>query len=574
MKTGQVESSNENTGLSAASGKSGLIVQRKLTIGAVNNPLEHEADALADTVMRMPEPNFIQRKCPHCEDEEAQRKPLTSFIQKKESATSNTASDSAHSQIQATKGGGSTMAANTKSFMESRFGTDFSNVRIHSGSYASQLSKKLNAQAFTVGNDIYFNDGKFSPGSSAGKRLLAHELTHTIQQNGGNRIKQPATENISVAAKPHIAKFTDDAHRIIDEAALTGGGFSKEQIAAIEKGNKLRDYSQLPRIGNAVLLCDPGTFGGYGQDDHFDNYIWDKDKKQWRDRSFAANQRAGLAEANVRGSDPIAHIKAKFSSFITIGGNDAGLEELGNGFHAVEDFFAHSNFVELINEDFRFGHDLLTGSVPGTTSVSLLHTLGDVSAKESAAYYKAQAEKAKAGTDNLSHANIAKDHLGDRNHIQARRLAALIVQDISRDLLQILKSPRPERLKLLQSVVFAKIDRYLGYPDVVNDAWWIKLTADDNGVIDQLLSKAQKETPATVNQCVLSPLRNLEASKDSNMKIILGAAIPVNVFGHHGFVQVGGGLVTPFDPNNSTITPTKNDAKTSGFIGGQITIPL
>jgi hypothetical protein len=74
------------------------------------------------------------------------------------------------------------MPVNTKTFMESRFGADFSGVRIHSGGYASQLSGELNAQAFTVGNDIYFNNGKFSPDSSDGKHLLAHELTHTIQQ--------------------------------------------------------------------------------------------------------------------------------------------------------------------------------------------------------------------------------------------------------------------------------------------------------------------------------------------------------------------------------------------------------
>src|ERR1044072_1291138 len=64
-----------------------LIIQTKLTVGATDDPLEHEADAMADKVMRMPEQNFIQRKCAQCEEEEkAQRKPLTSsFIQKQSS---------------------------------------------------------------------------------------------------------------------------------------------------------------------------------------------------------------------------------------------------------------------------------------------------------------------------------------------------------------------------------------------------------------------------------------------------------------------------------------------------------
>ena len=164
-----------------------LPIKRNLSIGAVDDPMEYEADAMADTVMRMPEPNLIQRKCTHCAEEEVQRKPLASFVQRKEKEDGNTISDATHNQVEATRGGGSAMPANTKTFMESRFGIDFSNVRIHSGGYASQLSNQLNAQAFTLNNDIYFNSGKFSPEFSEGKHLLAHELTHTIQQSGNAR---------------------------------------------------------------------------------------------------------------------------------------------------------------------------------------------------------------------------------------------------------------------------------------------------------------------------------------------------------------------------------------------------
>jgi hypothetical protein len=521
--------------------------------------------------------NFIQKKCGHCAQEEkinskSWAASVTPFIQTK-SAGAGIVADALANQINTSRGSGSTMDSSTRSFMEKRFGADFSNVNIHHNEEAVQMNRSLNAQAFTVGNDIYFNAGKYSPNDAGGKHLLAHELTHVVQQSGKNKSEQSSAENFSLTANLYVARFTDDAHHIIDEAGLAGGGFTEEQRKGIERGNKLRDYSQLPRIGNAILLCNPGKFGGYAQDDHFDNYIWDKDKNEWRDRSLAANQRAGIVDASVRGSDPIAHIKAKLSSFVHAGLTDAGLEDLGNAFHAVEDFFAHSNFIELINNDFRFGHELITGSVPGTASVSLLHTAEDVSTKESAAYYKAKGEEAKRNTDILSHANIAKDHLGDRNHLQARRLAALVVQDLSRDLLQIVKSPEADRIKLLASVVFTKIDRYLKFPDAANDAWWIKLSDTDNGVIDQLINKAQRETPATVNQCFLSPLRNLEASKDSNMKIILGGAIPVKLWGNHGFLQAGAGLITPLDLSNSTITSRTND-KPAWFVGAQLTFLL
>jgi len=182
-------------------------IQRKLTIGSPNDQLEDEADSMADKVVSTPEtdfiqrkwanceeeeklqrkphpfPSFIQKKCSRCEEEEkAQRKPLASFIQKKSEANNNVVSDAVSSQIQSTKAGGIKMPEATRSFMESRFGADFSNVNIHTGSDASLLSNQLSAQAFTISSDIYFNEGKYQPESFEGKKLLAHELTHVIQQ--------------------------------------------------------------------------------------------------------------------------------------------------------------------------------------------------------------------------------------------------------------------------------------------------------------------------------------------------------------------------------------------------------
>ena len=114
-----------------------LPIQFKLAIGSPDDPLEHEADAMADTIMRMPEQNFIQRKCSHCDEEEKlQRKPLASYIQRKESSSGIVASDAVSNQINATKGGGSNMDSHTQSFMQSRFGADFSDVKIHTGSEA------------------------------------------------------------------------------------------------------------------------------------------------------------------------------------------------------------------------------------------------------------------------------------------------------------------------------------------------------------------------------------------------------------------------------------------------------
>src|SRR6185295_13584033 len=107
-----------------------------------------------------------------------------SFIQRKESGQNVAAGDAISDKINSTKGSGSTLDRDTKGFMESRFGSDFSAIKIHTGNEAAEMSRHIQAKAFTAGNDIYFNEGQYQPGSNSGKHLLAHELTHTLQQSG------------------------------------------------------------------------------------------------------------------------------------------------------------------------------------------------------------------------------------------------------------------------------------------------------------------------------------------------------------------------------------------------------
>lgn len=76
----------------------------------------------------------------------------------------------------------------TRSFMEERFGHDFSRVRVHSGETAEQSARDVNAKAYTVGSDLVFARDKYAPHTIAGKQLIAHELVHVVQQSGANRI--------------------------------------------------------------------------------------------------------------------------------------------------------------------------------------------------------------------------------------------------------------------------------------------------------------------------------------------------------------------------------------------------
>jgi hypothetical protein len=153
------------------------VIQRKLSIGSPNDVYEQEADAMADRVVSMGDyqnavqhsGSLVQRKCAACEEESnLQMKPLSEnispLIQKKISnSEAGIASSSLAQQINSTKGSGQVMDKSTKHFMESRFGADFSEVKIHTDSQAVQMSKDLNAQAFTVGSNIYFNEGKYDP---------------------------------------------------------------------------------------------------------------------------------------------------------------------------------------------------------------------------------------------------------------------------------------------------------------------------------------------------------------------------------------------------------------------------
>ncbi len=170
---------NQSDG-SIADIKPAVYFQPTLTVGSPNGALEHEADTIAEQVMRMQEENFIQRKAVN--REKGQKK---NTILRKEGAENSdmSVSSSFASSLYSSKGGGSPLPQETRSFMESALNTDFSSVKIHSDYHASEMSKRINAKAFTFGKDIYFNEGHYNPTSGNGRQLLAHELAHVVQQS-------------------------------------------------------------------------------------------------------------------------------------------------------------------------------------------------------------------------------------------------------------------------------------------------------------------------------------------------------------------------------------------------------
>jgi hypothetical protein len=149
-------------------------------------------------------PNILEKNSanmPAHDEMPLQRK--TTLVQAKEEGGATDAPDGIESQLNSSKGQGSPLPEDTRSKMESGFGHDFSNVNIHTGQNAAQMNEQIGARAFTHGNDIYFNNGEYKPNTAAGDHLLAHELTHTVQQGSGVQKKEKTIQR-AAPKKPNI----------------------------------------------------------------------------------------------------------------------------------------------------------------------------------------------------------------------------------------------------------------------------------------------------------------------------------------------------------------------------------
>ena len=154
------------------------LLQTKLKIGEPGDKYEREADRIADEVMRMPEPAVQGQIEPEKEivHKKAIADRVSPLTQTKESSE---VPPIVHNVLQSP---GSPLNTATRNFMESRFGSDFSKVRVHTDDLASESARMLGARAYTVDQNIVFNAGEYTPKNQEGKRLLAHELSHVIQQ--------------------------------------------------------------------------------------------------------------------------------------------------------------------------------------------------------------------------------------------------------------------------------------------------------------------------------------------------------------------------------------------------------
>lgn len=150
--------------------------------------------------------------------------------------------------------GGSPIESSTRGFMESRLGHDFGDVRIHTGTQADNSARSINAQAYTVGSDVVFRSGAYEPDTPAGQRVLAHELTHVVQQKSGPVAGEPAAGGIRLSdpADPFEQAATQSAEAVMAPspvAAAEAGAASVQRAEPEEKEDETAQMLVAQRAG-------------------------------------------------------------------------------------------------------------------------------------------------------------------------------------------------------------------------------------------------------------------------------------------------------------------------------------
>lgn len=262
-------------------------LQAKLTVGPAHDRFEREADMVADRVMRMnggqaaegghisrqSTDAAVQRLCHECEDDQhsrpAERQQQEDLVrlQADGARLAQPLDPQTAESIQALRGGGQPLPAKERAFFEPRFGRDFGNVRIHADASAAQAAGAIGARAFTIGNDVAFGTGQYGPGTEHGRRLLAHELTHVVQQDHSTGGPGRSTHEFTPAGESRIQRGLGDGHD------LTSPRF--DRLVALEEAYDDERVIGVGQTGRAVqaiqqALYDLGfTLPGFGADGDF-----------------------------------------------------------------------------------------------------------------------------------------------------------------------------------------------------------------------------------------------------------------------------------------------------------------
>ncbi len=261
-------------------------------------------------------------------------------------------------QLQSSQGNGQPLPKNTRAEMETAFGVDFQGVNVHTDSQSIQMNRELGAQAFTHGSDVYFNSGKFNPETSGGKHLLAHELTHVVQQGS---VEKPATVQ----------------RKIGDGKDLTAARFSgvEKLEAAFDNETVIKNYSE----GTHVTLIQEALVElGYqlpkfGIDGKFDSETaaavkaFQKDNPPLKDDGKVGHNTMGALDEKFSNGGQKPDVKPEVKPEISDTAEDMGKHVAAGIIKANEDahtetsgvHYAHNfkaDYPHLWKEDYRDGY--------------------------------------------------------------------------------------------------------------------------------------------------------------------------------------------------------------------------
>ncbi len=224
-------------------------IQPKLTVTPAGDQYEQEADRVAAEVMR-------RINAPVAPGHPGPREETRgALVQRKTSGAGTPVAPDLAAAIQNARGGGAPLAQGVRAPMEQAFGRSFGDVRVHADAKADVFNRVVSARAFTIGRDIFFRRGEYSPGGG-GRELIAHELTHVVQQNGGARRSQMPIQR-KIGLELELAVPIDKLGKITpeDEAVLRGTKPDKKRLKELREASDA-GYGEFRAIDKIALAAD------------------------------------------------------------------------------------------------------------------------------------------------------------------------------------------------------------------------------------------------------------------------------------------------------------------------------
>ena len=217
------------------------ILQPKLAIGQVNDPLEHEAEHVAEQVIRIPDPGGKEGAAP---------------LSAEQTRPAQAGGDEVPGLVyEVLRSPGQPLDPGTRAFFEPRLGHDFSSVRVHADAAAAASARAVRAQAYTVGPDLVFAEGQYAPHGGAGRRLLAHELTHTVQQ-GSIADLGPTAKRANGSASNGILVQRQPSESAPSQAAVKG-------VQNLTANEIAQQWDQNKSVFIAAASAQDNTLGGH-----------------------------------------------------------------------------------------------------------------------------------------------------------------------------------------------------------------------------------------------------------------------------------------------------------------------